>query len=190
MSDDSGKHPVAGSTSRPASSGADGGSRASSIRDTIFKLPGSREQVPAKQAERTDLQSVTADTVLMDRSGAEQITADRVSMEQSGAKSIDAKSAQLDKSGAVALGADHAVLLHSSAVQVVAEEARLTDSAVLVLSAESATLTDSRVVVFAGKAEGDVNAVLTPLSAAVAGGAFGLVVALVMILLRSRSRSH
>jgi hypothetical protein len=188
MSDDSGKHPVAGPTPRPETGEAASGSRASSIRDTIFKLPGSREQVPAKQADRTDLASVTADTVLMDRSGAEQITADRVSMEQSGAKSIEAKSAQLDKSGAVALGADQAVLLHSSAVQVVAEEARLTDSAVLLLSAQNATLTDSRVVVFAGSADGDVNAVLTPLSAAIAGGVFGLVVALVTILLRSRPR--
>jgi hypothetical protein len=188
MSDDSMENPAAGSAAQPETTASPGGSRTGSIRDMLFKLPGSREQVPAKQAERADLGQVTADTVLMDRSGAEQITADRVSMERSGAKTIDAKSVQLDQSGAVALGAEQAVLLHSSAVQVIADEARLTDSAVVFLSAEKATLEGSRVVLFAGSAEGDVHTVLTPVTAAIAGGVFGLVMALLTILLRSRSR--
>jgi len=103
------------------------------LRETTHKLPGSREQVPATEAVRAELGSVTATTVLLDRSGAESITAERVQLERSGAKDIDSKSAQLDRSGVVALGSEHAVLLHSSAVQVVAEEARITDSTVAFL---------------------------------------------------------
>ena len=161
------------------------------IRETTYKLPGSREQVPATEARGADLRSIEATTVLLERSGAEQITAERVSMDRSGAKSLDAKSAQLDRSGVVALGSEHTVLLHSSALQIVAEEARLTHSRAVFLQAERATLTDSRVVFFAGTAEGDVCSTFTTRTAAVFGAAAGAVFALLTIVLaRGRRASH
>src|SRR5688572_5601251 len=54
---------------------------AGEVRETLYKLPGSREQVPATQATGAELRSITATTVLMDRSGAQGITAERVQME-------------------------------------------------------------------------------------------------------------
>src|SRR6187200_1066989 len=65
---------------------------AGTIRQTIFKRPGSREQVPATEAMSANLSAVNAETVLMNQSGSEGITADRVTMERSGSRSIDAKS--------------------------------------------------------------------------------------------------
>jgi hypothetical protein len=159
------------------------------IRETLYKQPGSREQVPATEVKGTGLRSIAATTVLMERSGAEQITAERVSMERSGAKALDAKSAQLDRSGVVALGSEHTVLLHSSAVQVVAEEARLTHSSAVFLQTERATLTDSRVGVFMGTAEGDVRATFTAQSAAIFGAALGAVFALLTIVLTRGRRA-
>ncbi|HUG14469.1 MAG TPA: hypothetical protein VMM78_05550 [Thermomicrobiales bacterium] len=156
------------------------------VRETLYKEPGSREQSPATAATHAELRSVSATTVMMDRSGAEQITAQRVAMDRSGAKSIETKSAQLDHSGVVALGSDNAVLLRSSAVQVVAEEARLSRSSAVFVMAERATLEDSRVLVFAGQADGDVHTVLTARGAAVMGAAAGLVVTLLLVLLGAR----
>jgi hypothetical protein len=158
------------------------------VRETLYKLPGSREQVPATEATQAELRSITATTVLMDRSGAESITADRVQLERSGSKSIDTKSAQLDRSGVVALGSEHTVLLHSSAVQVVAEEARVTDSTVVWLTTERASLENSLVILFAGTAEGDVQPVFTPQTAAIFGAAAGGLLALLSLVLRGRSR--
>jgi hypothetical protein len=163
-------------------------SLAGTIRQTIFKRPGSREQVPATEAIEANLSAVDATTVLMKQSGAEQITAERVTMEQSGARTIDAKSVQMDQSGVVALSSDNTVLMKSSAVQVVAEEARLSHSSAIFLSSGNATLENSRVAVFAGTANGDVHAVLTARSAAIAGGVFAVVLVLLLALLRSRSR--
>jgi hypothetical protein len=159
------------------------------IRRTMFKLPGSREQVPATEAVDADLSDINAETVMLERSGAERVTADRVSMERSGAKSVEAKSAQLDRSGVVALGSDHSVLLHSSAVQVVAEEARVSRSRVVWLSAERATIEDSRMVIFNGTADGDVHTLFTARSAATFGAALGLVVVVLSVLLRGLRRS-
>jgi hypothetical protein len=169
---------------QPAATASDEG-----IRETLYKQPGSREQVPATEAQGTGLRSVEATTVLMERSGAEQITAERVTMERSGAKTLDAKSAQLDRSGVVALGSEHTVLLHSSAVQVVAEEARLTHSRAVFLQTERATLTDSRVGVFMGTAEGDVRATFTAQTAAIFGAALGAVFALLTIMLTRGRRA-
>ena len=176
---------TAGQLGAPAAeSGSDDG-----IRETLYKQPGSREQVPATEVKGADLRSVEATTVLMERSGAEQITAERVSMERSGAKTLDAKSAQLDRSGVVALGSEHTVLLHSSAVQVVAEEARLTHSRAVFLQTERATLTDSRVGVFMGTAEGDVRATFTARTAAIFGAALGAVFALLTVVLTRGQRA-
>jgi hypothetical protein len=54
--------------------------------------------------------------------------------------------------------------------------------------ADKAEIEDSRIFFFAGSAEGEVQAALTPVTAAIAGAAFGLVVTLVMLLLGSGSR--
>lgn len=158
------------------------------IRATTYKLPGSREQVPATEASGAELRSIEANTVLLDRSGVERISAERVSMNRSGAKSLDAKSAQLDRSGVVALGSEHTVLLHSSAIQVVAEEARLSKSRAVFVTAERATLEDTRVMVLAGQVEGDVSAVFTRGTAAAFGAALGAVFALVVMLFSRRVR--
>lgn len=160
------------------------------VRETLHKQPGSREQVPATAATDAELRSINASTVVMERSGAEQISADRVTMERSGAKSIETKSAQLDRSGVVALGSDTTVLLRSSAVQVAAEDVRLSHSSAVFVSAERATLDDSRVVIFAGRAEGDIRAVLTARSAAIFGAAAGLVLTLMLVLLGARPGSR
>lgn len=162
--------------------------RGERIRETLYKLPGTREQVPATEATQTDLGEITATTVLLDRSGSERIAADRVSLDRSGARTIDAKSVQLDRSGVVALGADHAVLLHSSAIQVVSEEARLTDSSVFFLSTDNASLVNSRVVFFNGCTEGDVNTVMTTRTAGVVAGI--IAVALVILMLLGRTESN
>jgi hypothetical protein len=162
------------------------------IRETTYKQPGSREQVPATEAQGAELRSIEATTVLLERSGAERITAERVSMDRSGAKSLDAKSAQLERSGVVALGSEHTVLLHSSAVQVVAEETRLSHSTAVFVQSERATLTDSRVGVFIGTADGDVRATFTSRSAAIFGATAGGVFALLTMLLTRgrRARGH
>lgn len=157
------------------------------VREILYKQPGSREQTPATEATEAELGEINASTVLMERSGSEQITAERVSMERSGAKSIETKSAQLDRSGVVALGSDNAVLLRSSAVQVVAEEVRMSHSSAVFVMSERATLEDSRVVIFAGQADGDVQAVMTTRSAAIFGAAAGLVLTLMMVILGARS---
>lgn len=157
------------------------------IRETTYKLPGSREQVPATEATGADLASVQATTVLMNRSGAEQITADRVSLERSGAKTLNTKSAQLDRSGVVAMSSDNAVLMQSSAIQIVADEVRLSKSSAVFVNAEKATIENSRIVLFAGNTDGDVHAILTPRNAAILGGAFAIVLTLLSLLLRSRS---
>lgn len=174
---------VAEGASRPVSGGP-----GATIRKTLFKLPGSREQVPATEAVEAELSEINAATVMLDRSGAELITSERVSMSRSGAKTIDTKSAQLDHSGVVALGSDHTVLLNSSAVQVVAEEARVTRSKVFWLSTQRASVDGSRMFVFSGSAEGDVRTVFTPRTAVLCGAAFGLVVVLLNVLLRGPAR--
>jgi hypothetical protein len=177
--------------SQPGQVGApDDDSDDESIRQTTYKLPGSREQVPATAATGAELRSVEATTALLERSGAEQVTAERVTLDRSGAKSIDAKSAQLDRSGVVALGSEQAVLLNSSAVQVVAEEARLSKSKALFVQADRVTLEGSRVVVLAGAAEGDVQTVFTRETAAVFGAALGFVFALLTIVLTRGRRAR
>jgi 3D (Asp-Asp-Asp) domain-containing protein len=173
----------------PAESGERNTADTGIIRETVYKRPASREQVPATETVQAELREVTATTVLMDRSGSEHITAERVNLDRSGAKTIDTKSAQLDRSGVVALGSDNAVLLHSSAVQVVADEVRMSKSMAFVVSSGNATIEDSRVLIFAGQANGDVQALMTSRSAAILGGAAGLVLSLMLILLRSGSRS-
>lgn len=158
------------------------------IREILFKLPGSREQVPATEVTQSDLSQINATTVMLDRSGSEHITADRVSLDRSGSRTIDARSVQLDRSGVVALGADHAVLLHSSAVQVVSEEARVTDSSVIFLSSANANLDGSRVVFFGGSASGDIHPVITTRTAAIVAGIVALALALLTLL--GRTASH
>ncbi len=155
------------------------------IRETTIKDTATREPVPATEATNADLQNVEAATVIMKQSGAEKIVADRVSMEQSGAKSIEAKSAQLDQSGVLALGSDNVAMMQSSAVQIVTEEIRLTKSSAVFVNARQARVEDSRIVLFAGTADGEVNTAFTPVTAAIAGGAFGLVLALVTFALRA-----
>src|SRR4029079_906529 len=100
---------LAEAAARPTSGGP-----GAAIRRTMFKLPGSREQVPATETEDAEPSSVTATTVLMNRSGAERVTAGRGTMDEAGGGTIDAKSTQLDHSGVVALGSEHTVLLNSS----------------------------------------------------------------------------
>jgi 3D (Asp-Asp-Asp) domain-containing protein len=163
---------------------------AGSVRETLYKQPGTREQVPATETVHTELHEVSATTVVMDRSGSEHITAERVNLDRSGAKSIDAKSAQLEHSGVLALGSENTVLLHSSAVQVVADEVRMSKSNAVVVVAGNATLEESQVVFFAGRATGDVHAVLDTRSAAIVGAAGGAVLALLLILVRGLAGSR
>lgn len=160
-------------------------SSSGNIRETTIKDTATREPVAATEANHADLQNVEATTVVMKQSGSEQITADRVSMEQSGAKSIEAKSAQLDQSGVVALGADHVAMLQSSAVQIVTEEIRLSKSTAAYINARQAQVEDSRILLFTGSASGEVHTAFTPVTAAIAGAAFGLVLALVTVFLRA-----
>lgn len=171
---------------QPEENGSTPGKPAESagIREVTYKMPATRESARATEATGSDLNNIEAQTVMMKQSGAEQITADRVVMEQSGAKSIEAKSVQMDQSGVVALGSDNTVLMQSSAIQVVAEEARLSKSSALIVSARQARIEDSRVFLFAGTADGEVNTALTPLTAAIFGAAFGLVLALASVILR------
>ncbi len=164
------------------------GSLSGTIRQTIFKRPGSREQVPATEATGANLSAVTATTVLMTQSGSEGITADRVTMERSGSRSIDAKSVQMDQSGVVALSADQAVLLKSSAVQVVAEEARLSHSSALFLSSGKATIENSRIAIFSGSTDGDVQPLITGRTAGILIGALATCLVLLFALLRNSTR--
>ncbi|MCO5175917.1 MAG: hypothetical protein M9890_02940 [Thermomicrobiales bacterium] len=167
---------------------ATNGNDAAGVRDVTWKQPGGREQAPATQASKTDVGDIAASNVMLDRSGAESVKAERVTMDRSGTKSLETKSAQLDQSGAVTISAENVVLLKSSAVQVVADEARVKDSAVVLLTADHATVEDSRIFLFAGTAEGPVNAALTPVTAAALGGAFGAVLAVLLLIFKSRSR--
>ena len=41
------------------------------IRETTYKQPASREETPATETIRAELQDINADTVLMNRSGSE-----------------------------------------------------------------------------------------------------------------------
>jgi hypothetical protein len=172
-------------TTAPDSAGQP--SKIGAIRQTIFKRPGSREQIPATETNQAELASVTATTVLMNQSGSEGITADRVQMERSGTRSIEAKSVQMDQSGAVAMSTEQAVLLQSSAVQVVAEKARLSKSAALFVSSNEATIEDSRIGIFSGTATGDVQPLITGRVAAILIGA--LVATLVLLIALTRGRT-
>lgn len=158
------------------------------IRETLYKKPGSREQVPAQSGDGVDLQNVSGETIMLDRSGAEQISGERIQMERSGARTIDAKSVQMENSGAVALSSDSAVLLHSNAVQLVTDEARLSHSSVVFLNAGNATLENSNVVFFAGNATGDVQPLLTTRTAGILGGAIAVALLLLGLLLRGGKR--
>lgn len=144
---------------------------------------------PVHRAPRRDLQDVSAATVVLERSGAETVTADTLRMERSGARTIDAHTVEMNRSGTVALGSDHAVLNKSSAVQVVGERVELTDSRAVFVSARHATIERSSIFLFAGSADGDVHALLTPKTAAIVGGAFALVLTIVSAILRSRGES-
>ena len=161
---------------------------AGTIRQTIFKRPGSREQVPATEANSANLNSVNATTVLMNQSGSEGITADRVTMERSGSRTIDAKSVQMDQSGVVALATEQAVLLKSSAVQVVAEEARLSHSSALFVSSGTATIENSRIAIFAGSTDGDVQPLITGRTAGILIGALAAFLVLLFALRRTGTR--
>jgi hypothetical protein len=161
---------------------------AGTIRQTIFKRPGSREQVPATEATSANLSAVNAETVLMTQSGSEGITADRVTMERSGSRSIDAKSVQMDQSGVVALSTEQAVLLKSSAVQVVAEEARLSHSSALFVSSGKASIENSRIAIFAGSTDGDIQPLITGRTAGILAGALATFLVLLVVLLRTGSR--
>lgn len=181
--------PAQTSAPQPSGQGATGQrSLAGKIRETIYKRPGSREQVPATEATGANLSAVTATTVLMNQSGSEGITADRVTMERSGSRSIDARSVQMDRSGAVALSSDNAVLLKSSAVQIVAEEARLSHSSAIFLSSGKASIENSRIAIFSGSADGDVQPLITGRTAAILIGALAafLVVLVALPFVRSR----
>jgi hypothetical protein len=158
------------------------------IRQTLIKRPGSREQVPATEATGANLSAVTATTVMMNQSGSEEITADRVTMERSGSRAIEAKSVQMDRSGVVALSTENAVLLKSSAVQVVAEEARLSHSSALFLSSGKASLENSRIAIFSGSADGDVQPLMTGRTAGILVGALTALLVLLVALQRNRSR--
>lgn len=173
-------------TTAPEQSGRS--SLSGTIRQTIFKRPGSREQIPATEAAGANLSAVTATTVMMNQSGSEGITADRVTMERSGSRSIDAKSVQMDRSGVVALSTEHAVLLKSSAVQVVAEEARLSRSSALFLSSGKASLENSRIAIFAGSADGDVQPLITGRTAGILFGALTVLLVVLFALQRTGSR--
>ncbi len=173
-------------TTAPEPSGR--GSLSGTIRQTIFKRPGSREQVPATEAISANLSAVNATTVLMNQSGSEGITADRVTMERSGSRSIDAKSVQMDQSGVVALSTEQAVLLKSSAVQVVAEEARLSHSSALFLSSGKATIENSRIAIFAGSTDGDVKPLITGRTAGILIGALAALMVLLFALQRNGTR--
>jgi hypothetical protein len=162
--------------------------RAGTIRETIFKRPGSREQVPATEATEANLSAVNATTVLMNQSGSEGITADRVTMERSGSRSIDAKSVQMDRSGVVALSAESAVLLKSSAVQVVAEKARLSHSSALFLSSGEASIENSRIAIFSGSATGDVQPLITGRTAGILIGALAAFLVVLFAVPRIRAR--
>lgn len=163
-------------------------SMAGTIRQTIFKRPGSREQIPATEANGANLSAVNATTVLMNQSGSEGITADRVTMERSGSRSIDAKSVQMDRSGVVALSTENAVLLKSSAVQVVADEARLSHSSAIFFSSAKASLENSRIAIFAGSADGDVQPLITGRTAGILTGALAAFLVLLFALLRTGTR--
>lgn len=155
------------------------------IRETTYKKTATREEGQATEALRTSLQSVDAETVMMDRSKSETVNGSRVVMDRSGARSIEASSTQMDRSGVVSLGSDSAVLLRSRAVQVVSEELRLNRSQALFVSARNAEIENSRIVFFAGNASGDVRATLTPVTAALAGAGAGLVLLVLGGLLKS-----
>jgi hypothetical protein len=68
----------------------------------------------------------------------------------------------------------------------VAEEVRLSHSRAIFVSSERAALENSRIVIFAGTADGDVQAVMTARSAAIAGAAAGFVLTLLLVLLGVR----
>lgn len=172
-------------TTAPASTSQT--SKVGTIRQTIFKRPGSREQIPATEANQANLASINATTVLMNQSGSEGITADRVTMDRSGTRSIEAKSVQMDQSGVVAMSTEQAVLLKSSAVQVVAEKARLSKSSAVFVSSGEATIEDSRIGIFSGTATGDVQPLITGRTAAILIGALAATLVLLLALARGRT---
>ena len=155
------------------------------IREITYKQPATRESANATEATQTDLKNIEAQAVMMKQSGAERITADRVTMERSGAKTLETKSAQLDQSGVVALSSDHTVLMQSSAVQVVAEDVRLSKSSAVFVNARQAHIEQSRIVFFSGSADGELKTVFTPTTAAILGAAFGLVFAIVTMIVKA-----
>jgi len=154
------------------------------IRETTYKQPASREPSPATEVERTSVQNVEAQTVIMKRGSAQSINAERVSLEQAAARSIDAKSLQMNRSAAARVNSERVVLQGSSSSQISAHELRMVRSQAGVVMAREARFEGSRIFFFAGRAEGDVSTALTIPTAAALGAAFGAGVAVVVALLR------
>jgi len=154
------------------------------IRETLYKQPATREQVPATEVDRTGVRDVEAGTVIITRGNAQTVNAERVSMERSAARSIDAKSLQLDRSAAARLNSERVVLQGSTASQISTRELRMVRSQAGFVAAQQAHLEESRVFVLAGRADGEVHTVLTAGSAALLGAAFGASVAIVTALIR------
>ncbi len=154
------------------------------IRETTYKQPASREPTPATEVDRTSVQNVEAETVILTRGNAQSIHAERVSMERAAARSIDAKSLQMERSAAARVNSERAVLQSSSASQISAHDLRMVRSQAGVVVAHNAHFEGSRVFMFAGKSEGDVTTVLSIPTAAALGAAFGVGVTVVLALLR------
>lgn len=112
----------------------------------------------------SDLESIRAKNVTMDRSGAESIDAETVKMTNAGAKAIRATTIEMQNSGSMTVTGDRVSMNQSSALVVAGQHLDLHQSAVFAAQAESAVLQgESKHGLFvAGKvsAERDVRAIV------------------------------
>jgi hypothetical protein len=156
----------------------------SGIRQTTYRQGAGAVPTEATEVTGVDVLNVNAETVILRRSGAQKVTAERASLEQSGTMSIEAKSVQMDRSSAMTVRGEQTVLQESRAGLVQGNEVRLVRSRALVTVADQVHLDDARVWLLAGKAEGNARVTFTPVSAAVAGVAFGGSLAMLLTLFR------
>lgn len=156
--------------------------------------------------DRDGTGTINALQVTMTQSGAEHVHSQKVFMTNSGAQKIDATSTKMNQSGAVQLRSDKAELHQSSVVLMSSDDVQMEGGSIIFSTSETAslgegasvTLMQARTVEAAGnihafmilsndvKAGADVRTTFDLPTAAMAGGVFGMVFALVWKLIRPR----
>ncbi len=116
-----------------------------------------------------------ARSVAVHNASVAEVRGGRISMTNSAARTIHANALDADNSAAVFVQADSMEMRDCAAVAVACNSANLEKTTATFLLASNAQIKDATVgVLLAGRIDGNVKAVLTPLSALAMGAGIGL----------------